>query len=58
MNTYAVSLPITVLINADNKYVALDAVIKLLESNNVSVAYYDDADFIDIDDYVFDLTAL
>lgn len=56
MNTYAVSLPITVTIDADNKYVALDAVIKLLESNNISVAYYDDID--NIDDHVTDLTAL
>lgn len=51
MNTYIVTLPISITIDADDPRSALDAIIDRLRADNINV---DDSDVTDIDNHVFD----
>jgi hypothetical protein len=51
MNTYIVTLPISITIDAENAQTALNTIINRLRADNINV---DDSDITNIDNHVFD----
>jgi hypothetical protein len=55
MNTYIVTLPVSITIDADNPHAALNTIIDRLRADNINV---DDYDIANIDNHVYDCNDL